>query len=299
MNKRGLKIIIGCIIIVIGLLGLCNILKPNFLQDIKSNSTISNKNNIDKSLKVVDSNDYKIPKEREFTGEVIYNNSSVPVLMFHSIDYEKGNELRIPKDAFREKMKFLKDSGYTTLTLNEFYKFIEENKPVSEKSVLITFDDGYEDNYTNAYPVLKEFGLHATIFVITSTVDKDSGYLTSNQLREMNRNGIDIESHTVNHDDLDKLSYEKQLETLRNSKESLENILNKKIDYIAYPFGHFNQNTIKAVQVSGYKMAFTTESGWGNKSQGIYKLHRVYVSANHNINEFMRRLKDPEYDIHK
>ncbi|WP_254906471.1 polysaccharide deacetylase family protein [Clostridium tyrobutyricum] len=299
MNKRGLKTIIACIIIAAGLVGVCNILKLDFLQDIKSGLTINHKNNVNKSVKVVDSNDYKIPKAREFTGDVIYNNSSVPVLMFHSIDYEKGNELRIPKDVFREKMKFLKDSGYTTLTLTEFYKFIEENKPVPKKSVLITFDDGYEDNYVNAYPVLKEFGFHATIFVITSTVDKDSSYLTSKQLREMNENGIDIESHTVNHDDLDKLSYEKQLETLRNSKEFLENILNKKIDYIAYPFGHFNQNTIKAAQVSGYKMAFSTESGWGNKSQGIYKLHRVYMSANHSMNEFMIRLKDPEYDMHK
>nr|WP_313885214.1 polysaccharide deacetylase family protein [Clostridium sp. DJ247] len=236
-------------------------------------------------------------KERKFdNGPLKYNNKSVPVLMYHSIDYEKDNELRVPTEKFREQMKYIKDNGYTTLTFNELYDFFINNTPVPEKSVVITFDDGYEDNYKNAYPILKEYGINATIFVITATIDTDKEYLTSEQLKEMQHNDIDIESHTVKHDKLNSLSYENQLQTLKDSKRYLEDLLNKDIKYIGYPFGIWNDDTIKAAKDAGYKMAFTTVSGWANKTQGIYILNRVYVSSNLGMNEFIRRLTNPDYN---
>lgn len=236
-------------------------------------------------------------KEREFKGEnVKYNGKSVPVLMYHSIDYEKGNELRVPKETFRKQMNYLKQNGYTTLTLDELYDFFINNKPVPNKSIVITFDDGYKDNFENAYPILKELGFNATIFVITSTVDNDKNYLTSKQLKELEANGIDIESHTVNHEQLDKLTYNEQVNTLKSSKEYIEKVLGEQKKYIAYPFGKWNHDTIKAVKDAGYSMVFTTESGWANKNQGIYELHRVYVSANHDMKEFERRITNENYN---
>lgn len=242
----------------------------------------------------------KNKQPREFKNTpLIYNDKSVPVLMYHSIDYEKNNELRIPKEQFRQQMKYLKDNGYTTLTLDELYNFMINNKPVPAKSVVITLDDGYKDNYTNAYPVLKEFGLNATVFVITSTIDKDSSYLTTPELKEMDQNVMDIESHTINHDKLSELSYDKQCQTLKGSKECIEKILNKKVKYIGYPFGKYNNYTQKAAEDTGYTMAFTTNSGWANKKQGIYKLDRVYISANYSMNEFIRRITNPNYNVQK
>jgi Predicted xylanase/chitin deacetylase len=238
-----------------------------------------------------------ILKEREFKGENLKNNDkAVPILMYHSIDYEKGNELRVPKEVFREQMSYLKQNGYTTLTLDELYDFFINNKPVPNKSIVITFDDGYKDNFENAYPILKEFGFNATIFVITNTVDNDKNYLTSEQLKELEANGIDIESHTVNHEQLDKLTYNEQLATLKNSREYIEKVLGKTLKYTAYPFGKWNDNTIKAVKEAGYSMVFTTVGGWANKSQGIYELHRVYVSANYNLKEFERRITNSSYN---
>ncbi len=240
----------------------------------------------------------KNKQPREFKNTpLIYNDKSIPVLMYHSIDYEKNNELRLPKEQFRQQMKYLKDSGYTTLTLDELYNFMVNNKPVPAKSVVITLDDGYKDNYTNAYPVLKEFGLNAAVFVITSTIDKDSSYLTTSELKEMDQNGVDIESHTVNHDKLGQLSYEKQCETLKGSKEYIEKILNKKVKYIGYPFGKYNNYTQKAAKDTEYTMAFTTNSGWSNKDQGIYNLNRVYISANYSMDEFIRRITNPNYNV--
>ncbi len=288
------KFLIIITLILFAAAAICGILsyKGGIGNRINPENSNSEEKNINKK------NNQNSLKDRTFTGKNLkYNNQSVPVLYYHSIEYEKGNELRLPKEKFREQMKFLKENGYTTLTMNELYDFLAHDKPVPDKSVVITFDDGYRDNYENAFPILKEFGFKATIFIITSTIDKEEDFLTSNQLKEMERYGIDIESHTVNHDKLDRLSYDKQLYTLKNSKEFLEKLLNRKIYYFAYPYGEWNENTIKALKNAGYKMAFTTESGWANKNKGLYRLNRVYVNANHSMAEFERRLANEKYDI--
>lgn len=257
----------------------------------------------------LNSNQIESHKEKQYTnqvvdkdnqsieGNLIYNSQSIPVLYYHSIDYEKGNELRIPKEKFRQQMQYLKDNKYTTLSLDEFYNFLVNNNPVPNKSVIITFDDGYKDNYENAFPILKEFGFRATIFVITSTIDKEKDFLTSNELKEMSSCNIGIESHTVNHDNLNSLDYDAQIKTLKDSKEFLERILGKEVKYIAYPYGKWNENTLKAVKSAGYNMAFTTIGGWSNKDQGLYTLNRVYVSNNHNMDEFKRRLTNSHYEV--
>jgi Predicted xylanase/chitin deacetylase len=302
-NRKKLMFIVSILLIV----GLATYnLVNSYKAKSKNQSTISkglketkkdqSKNSKESSLNNIENN--KVIKDREFKGEDLkYNNKSVPVLMYHSIDYEKGNELRVPKEVFKEQMGYLKQKGYTTLTLNELYSFFINNKPVPDKSIVITFDDGYKDNFENAYPVLKEFGFNATIFVITSTVDNDKNYLTSKQLKELDADGIDIESHTVNHEQLDKLTYDKQIDTLKDSKEYIEKVLGKSAKYTAYPFGKWNADTIKAVKDAGYSMVFTTASGWSNKNQDIYELHRIYVSANYNIKEFERRITNASYDI--
>ncbi|WP_368491140.1 polysaccharide deacetylase family protein [Clostridium sp. BJN0013] len=194
-------------------------------------------------------------------------------------------------------MQYLKDNKYTTLTLDEFYSFLVNNNPVPNKSVIITFDDGYRDNYKNAFPILKELGFKATIFIITSTIDKEKDFLTSNELKEMSNYGLDIESHTVNHDNLSDLDYDAQIKTLKDSKEFLEKILNKEVKYIAYPYGKWNEDTLRAVKSVGYNMAFTAIGGWSNKNQGLYMLNRVYISSNHDMNEFKRRLTNSQYEV--
>ncbi|WP_051541768.1 polysaccharide deacetylase family protein [Clostridium lundense] len=277
-------------------------IQNNNTQVINKEINIPEKTAIDASIKppIASSLNKETPKNvlnnRTFTGPNLkYNNKGIPVLMYHSIAYEKGNELRIPKEKFREQMCFLKEKGYTTLTLNELHEFFVNNSPVPEKSVVLTFDDGYVDNYTNAYPILKEFGFNAVVFVITNNIDNRKGYLTSNQIIELANNGIEVQSHTVDHEKLATLTYNKQLETLKNSKFFLENILGRKISYIAYPYGNWNENTIKAIKETDYKMAFTTNGTWSDKSDGIYTLDRVYISANFDINEFHRRLTNRNY----
>lgn len=223
------------------------------------------------------------------------SNEGIPVLMYHSIDNEIFNPMKVSKEKFEEQMKFLKDNGYTTLTLDELYGYFINRKNIPQKSLVLTFDDGYRDNYTNAYPILKKYGLKATIFVITGMVDKGNAYVTSGEMKEMAQNGIEIEGHTYLHEKLNKLSYEAQLKTLVSSKKFIENITGKSVYYMAYPFGMYNEDTIVAAKKAGYKMAFIATGKWAHKSNGIYALERIYVSKLFNMREFQERLTDPDF----
>ncbi len=247
-----------------------------------SHPTENNKDNISKATVTTSNN-------------TIQKRQSVPILMYHSVGNAKGNELIISPALLNQEMQWLKDNGYTTITLDDLHNHFENNKPIPKKSVVLTFDDGYADNYTNMYPIMKKFGFSATVFVNTSTVDKDSNYLTSAELKEMNTNGINIESHTVYHDRLVTMSYEKQLETLKDSKAFLEKLLNKKVNYVAYPGGSYNSSTTKAAEDAGYIMGITADGRWSSKKNGMYKLDRVYISAFFNMDTFKERLTNPQY----
>lgn len=227
-----------------------------------------------------------------------YNNAGIPVIMYHSVKYEKDNPVRISEENFAAQMKYLKDNNYTTLSLNELYEFIKNNAPVPEKSVVLTFDDGYKDNYENAYPILKKYGLKATIFVITDYIGKNE-YLTISEIKELEENGIHIESHTVNHKDLSTLSYEDQITELKESKKSLEKLINREVKYIAYPYGKYNESTIKAAKSAGYELALTTDGKWSDKSDGIFSLDRVYISGFHSLDTFEYRITNSNYDFNK
>jgi peptidoglycan/xylan/chitin deacetylase (PgdA/CDA1 family) len=230
-------------------------------------------------------------------ADIPYTIHGVPVLMYHSIAVEEGNPIRMPVEQFDSEMKYIKDQGYTTLTMKELYSYFENQVPVPEKSIVITLDDGYSDNYTAAFPVLKKYGLKATVFMVTSTIDVNPNCLTSAQIKEMDKAGIQIESHTVTHRDLDSLSYSEQLAELKDSKAALEKLLGRTVDYVAYPTGKYNDNTVKAVAEAGYKMAFTTNGRWSDKSDGILTLDRVYVSTFHSMDVFKNRLTNPNYPV--
>ena len=111
----------------------------------------------------------------------------------------------------------------------------------------------------------------------------------------MEKYGVDIESHTVNHDNLKMLSKDKQLKTLTQSKKALEKILNKQINFFAYPYGGYNKSAIEAVKEAGYKMAFTTDGKWSSINDGIFSLHRVYISSFYDMKVFESRISNPNY----
>lgn len=216
---------------------------------------------------------------------LVNDNRGIPVLYYHSVKEPANNEVTINPKALREQLKYIKDQGYITLTISELENYILNNSPIPPRSIAITFDDGYMDNYYNAFPILKNLNMVATIFCITSNLD-GSYYLSKDAITEMSNYGIDIQSHTVTHPKLSELTYNQQLMELKESKRTLESIVGKKIDSIAYPYGDFNDDTIKAAKDAGYSLAFTTKRGLSDRNDNTLKLDRIYISSKYSLDTF-------------
>lgn len=230
------------------------------------------------------------------------NDQGVPVIMYHSVSDDKvaaGSKLtnlRITRESFLEQMEYLKNNKFTTLTMDELRDFLINNKQIPEKSVVLTFDDGYEDNYTIVYPILKQYGFKATIFVETSNVDVDKSMLTSAQLIDLDKNNVDIESGTAQDNNLGTLSSTSQLKSLQNSKQYLEKLLNKTVNYVSYPYGSYNNSTLDASNKAGYVLGLSRDGKWTYKTDGNYKLSRVFIGPKHTIDNFSERLNNPNYN---
>lgn len=217
----------------------------------------------------------------------------VIVLNYHKIE-NGANSLFIPPSEFERQMAFLAQNGYHTITPHELYMAFTDDGPLPTNPVLITFDDGYADNYTNAYPILKKYGLKATIFVITSLLDKSyPGYLTWGQAAEMEASGvIAIESHTVTHGSLTDLTDEQIRSELTGSKHEIEQRLGKEVEFLAYPTGAYNLHIARLAKEAGYKGAFTIRNGNMDRATNFYAIERVPIfQTADTFSSFLERLK--------
>lgn len=287
---RVAKVLISCLILF---LILCTYLtysnisykkalinKSNFINHSEAEANINEHANYNNS---------EITKNQTMNSfdkvDFVNDNRGVPVLYYHSVRESADNEVIITPENLKAELQYIQDEGYTTLTMNELSAYLLHNSPIPKKSIVITFDDGYMDNYYNAFPILKALNMKATIFCITSNLD-GSYYLSKEAITEMLNSGIDIESHTVNHIKLNELPYDKQLRELQESKKTLEEITGREVYAIAYPFGHFNDDSIKAAKAAGYKLGFTTNRGLSDRDDDPFKLDRIYISSNYDITTF-------------
>lgn len=213
---------------------------------------------------------------------------SIPILMFHSILTEKGNAARIPPEDFAAEMKWLHTNGYATLTLDEFFADYSAGKGFPKKSVVLTFDDGYGDNYSTAWPVLKKYGFHATIFMISGKIGQP-GYLTAKEIKEMSTAGIAFECHTVTHPSLAELSYTKQYAELANCKKALETLTGKPVRYVAYPNGSYDLETLRAAREIGFSVGLKMSGG--NASAGIVALEEPRVYVGDSLSDFIQKVQ--------
>jgi len=200
---------------------------------------------------------------------------NIPILMYHYVtDSDSAQAMHLPKENFRRQIEYLKKNKYKFLTLDDVYQYKSQGRKFPRKSIVITFDDGYENIYDNALPILKEYGAKGSVFVISSKIGVH-GYLNKNELQKMAKSGvISVQAHTVNHKHLNKLKYEEQLFELENSKKSIEDIIEQKVDFICYPYGEYNKDTISAAQKANYKLGFTIGPGITNIYSNNYELKR-------------------------
>lgn len=204
---------------------------------------------------------------------------SFPILMYHSLTKsDDGNTLKLPPEEFKEQMEWLKENDYYTLTPEEAYIVLTENKKPKENIVWITLDDGYLNNYTDGFPILEKLKMNATINYITSKLDNQY-YFHTDDMKKMTKSGlISIESHTVSHLDLNTLSDEQIHTELLDSKNWLDDTLKQQTTVICYPAGRYDERVEKEAEETGYKLALTTEPGYASKNDGLYALKRIRVS---------------------
>jgi len=184
--------------------------------------------------------------------------------MYHHVQTEeaaKANKqtgLTTYTDFFQKQMQYLKDKGYNVASMNDLVNFFDGGVAVTPKSVLITFDDGYSDFSTDAFPILQALGYKATVFVPTGLMD-NPGYLSWNQIVSMN--GLVLfANHTWSHKNVGVSTSVMQYETLTADTQLTDRSLNSP-KVFAYPYGLDSVQSEKYLASLGYKAAFTTVSG--------------------------------------
>ena len=218
----------------------------------------------------------------------------VPVLNYHQVEEKNGNPLTLWPDQFETQMSYLADEGYTTITIDEMMDALENGTPLPDKPVIITFDDGYADNYEYAYPILKKYGFKATIFLIYDFTNAYPNYLTWDQINEMKESGlIRFESHTMTHANLAELTSTDELRhEIADSHDLLSNKLGYDMHYIAYPGGRVNAEIEEITRAAGYRGGFTVHYGLSTPEEGRYQMDRIPIfGANtHTLTRFKLRL---------
>jgi len=219
---------------------------------------------------------------------------ALPVLYYHSVLIEPGNELRMPPEQFSEQMDYLFVHGYHSITPEELEQFLSGQGELPIKPFMITFDDGYADNYLNALPILQKYKFTATVFMVSSYIDGE-GFLSLEQLHKLVAAGWTIGDHTSTHVDLTKLDSDSIEKELRDSQALLEKDLGEPVKYFCYPYGAYNSEIKKLLLETGFSLAFSTERGWAVRGSDPLLIHRVYCFANMGMTEFERRLQNPKY----
>ena len=220
--------------------------------------------------------------------------TGIPVLNYHQVEPKDGNPLTLWPEQFEAQMEYLAAEGYTTITIDEMMDALENGTSLPEKSVIITFDDGYADNYEYVYPILKKYGFKATIFLIYDFTNAYPNYLTWDQVAEMKASGlIHFESHTMTHANLAELTSVDELRhEIADSHDLLSEKLGYDMHYIAYPGGRVNEEIERITSAAGYRGGFTVHYGLSTPAEGRYQMDRIPIfGANmHTLTRFKLRL---------
>ncbi|WP_238177767.1 polysaccharide deacetylase family protein [Paenibacillus contaminans] len=214
---------------------------------------------------------------------------SIPVLNYHSVDYDPGNIVVITPEKLDEQMAFLSENGYNPLTLDDFFLILEGGLEPPEKPVLLTFDDGYADNYKYAMPIMTKYGFHATMFMSPGTIGQD-WYVNWEQAKEMKEAGWDIQPHGMTHPHLPKLSAEEQANEIIEARKQIEEHLGGTADVFCYPYGEYNGDTLRILEENDFRFAFTIQQGRTDSSQHKFQLKRIYVNGEESFKTWKQRL---------
>jgi peptidoglycan/xylan/chitin deacetylase (PgdA/CDA1 family) len=204
----------------------------------------------------------------------------VPILTYHFIDVicPQAKSLCVSPQSFQRQMDFISRNHYKVISLEELVVYLAKGKRLSYKTVVITFDDGGEDLYRNALPVLKKYGFKALIFIIADRIGQ-TDYLSWQQIRKMLKVGIDIGSHSYSHPYLPQIYDEKKLrKEIFDSKKEIELAIARPVKIFSYPVGGYTPKIKDLVKEAGYIGACTTDRGRYQRKPDIFALRRIKMT---------------------
>ncbi|ODS34151.1 MAG: putative polysaccharide deacetylase [Candidatus Scalindua rubra] len=221
------------------------------------------------------------------------NKKGLIILTYHSISNEIEPDETVTPEEFERQLHYIK-KNYKVISLEEAVGYLKTDFEKISGSIVITFDDGYSDNYHNAYPLLKKYNFPATIFLVSDFIENNGNkYLSLSQVNEMKNNNISFGSHTISHRILARLTNEEVVKEIKDSKDVLESKLSKKISSFAYPIGtraDFNDETMEIVKTCKYACACSNMYGMNGKNADIFALKRIGIETTDNFFIFKKKL---------
>lgn len=209
----------------------------------------------------------------------------VPILLYHYVEYvkDKGDTIRQSLDivprVFEEQIQTLLSDSYTFITMDELADYLDGKRSLPPKPVILTFDDGYKDLYTDVLPILRKYRVKAVAYIVSGFVDKPN-FMSLQELREVASSGlVEIAAHSVHHLNLKAIKPELAEKEVGESKTAIEKLVGIPVNNFAYPYGDFNQNIIDFVQKAGYRTAASVIPGAMHSEQDRYFISRLRPGA--------------------
>lgn len=220
---------------------------------------------------------------------------TVPVLCYHQFSKKtSSSKISISEEMFDQQMEYLKNNGYTVISLNTLHNFLNYKRRPPKNSIVITIDDGWKTAKTIAAPILKKHGFTATLFIYTDLIRSKPNNVTLcwDEIKEMMDEGIvEVQSHTASHSDLTKLKEASIERELEDSQKIIKEHLGINVKYLAYPYGNFNDQVIDKLKKYGYEVAFTVIKGGNAFFYNNFSLNRSMVFNSNDIDDFTQLLE--------
>lgn len=220
----------------------------------------------------------------------------VPILMYHRIADVPTDRNCVSPEQFALQMSYLHTHGYTTISPQQLYEYFIHSRSLPPKPVLLTFDDGYRDNFTEALPILKKYQMKATVFPISDWVGTDNTWenfgkeltktMTWRELALWQEAGMSIYPHTANHPFLPNCNSSYMYQEMASCRDKLMDKLHSDMDYFCYPYGCFNEEVIRCARKIGYKMGFAIFENVPVWKLDLMKLPRLQISGRQSLREF-------------
>jgi peptidoglycan/xylan/chitin deacetylase (PgdA/CDA1 family) len=221
----------------------------------------------------------------------------VPVLCYHNLGVESKGRLLLAARQFEEQMRYLKAEGYRVVSLADLVQWLHLRQQLPRKAVVLTFDDGYKAFREHAYPVLKELGFSATLFVYTDYVGAGRNALSWDDLKTLAAEGFDIQAHSKTHGDLRRAAAETDVQYARRIDAELgeplrlfQRHLGRRSPVLAYPYGRVDDALLPKVREHGYVAAFTVRRESNGAFVPLLQVHRSQIYSEMTLAEFAKNL---------